>query len=339
MKKQITAKDIARIANVSQATVSYVVNGRKDKRISRETYDRVRAVIDEYHYVPNQAARTMRRQKCTAIGLVCASDYSRQSFLNTIEGIGKHLDEKHYTLTLFYERPGSPAVPDYVTSYQSGLIDGLIYISNKDHDEFTAPARENNIPFVVVCVDGVFSAGSPRPHAFDDVLIDCILFCREHDLRRIRYFSVENKGVFVNNKFPEFRKLLARFYPEADLKHIVVPVHERLVEYIYPGVQKFFETGEEFDIAISHNYDIGYSVQKEIFRGDVRLPQSPKNIILNTVDFYRMSYPSVSSIYIPYHSMGEYAAKLILAIIDGREDDFRHREFRCRLVHRESTMF
>ena len=104
MKSNITAKEIAKICGVSQATVSYVLNDRSDKRISQQTIDRVRQAIKEYHYVPNEAARSMRNKKCAAIGIVCAWDYSRQSFLETIEGIGRHLDKMHHTLTLFYEK-------------------------------------------------------------------------------------------------------------------------------------------------------------------------------------------------------------------------------------------
>ena len=51
-----------------------------------------------------------------------------------------------------------------------------------------------------------------------------------------------------------------------------------------------------------------------------------------------MTYPSISGITVPYTEMGEYAAKLIMAIIAGTEENFPYREFQCELVHRESTL-
>lgn len=336
MKSNITAKEIAKICGVSQATVSYVLNDRSDKRISQQTIDRVRRAIKEYHYVPNEAARSMKNKKCAAIGIVCAWDYSRQSFLETIEGIGRHLDKMHHTLTLFYEKK-EDTFPSYINSYKSNLIDGLIYISNKEHERFVEPAEKYGIPYVVVCMDGVFSKRSPKPHAFDDVLEECAAFCREKNLRSIRYFSVDNEGVFVNNKFPQFEKIVSRIYPECDLEHVIIPVRYRCPENIYPGLKEYIDT-HEFDIAISHNYDIGYLLQKEILKNGVVLPQHPKNLFINNVDFYAITYPSVSGISIPYYEMGRYAAKLILSILAGEEEEFSYQEFTCRLIHRESTL-
>lgn len=336
MKKNITAKEVAELCGVSQATVSYVVNKRTDKRISQATKEKVEKIVAQYNYVPNEAARAMRNKKCTAIGIVCAWEYSRQSFLDTIEGIGKYLDQRNYTLTLFYEDKEDVS-PSYVYSYKSNHIDGLIYISNKEHKHFIKPAEINDIPYVVLCMDGVFSKKSPKPHAFNKVLEQCAQFCRDKQLRQIRYFSVDNEGVFVNDKYAEFEKISASIYPQCNVEHVIIPVSHRCPENIYPVLKKYMDN-EKFDIAISHNYDVGYLIQKEILKKGVALPQYPKNIFLNNVDFYAITYPSVTGISIPYHDMGRYAAKLILAILEGSEHTFPYQTFSCTLIHRESTL-
>lgn len=55
-----TSTDIARLAGVSRATVSYVLNGRADQSISEATRDRVLAAARELNYVPNAASRALR---------------------------------------------------------------------------------------------------------------------------------------------------------------------------------------------------------------------------------------------------------------------------------------
>ena len=201
MKKNVTAKDIAKLCGVSQATVSYVINNRQNQKISEETRRKVLDAVEALHYYPNASAKSMRTKNCTSIGIVCAKDYSRQAFLNAFTGISQYLSQIDYTITIFNEMDDIDSSPDYVKSYYSNVIDGLIFISNDDHAAFTKPADENHIPYVVICMDGVFSKKTPFPHAFEYALQECASFCLEKGIREVRYFSISNDGLLVNNKY------------------------------------------------------------------------------------------------------------------------------------------
>lgn len=65
--KPITAKDIARIAGVSRSTVTGVVNDYPF--IAEKTKKKVRAIIEEYGYVPNVAARGLVGKRSPVLGL------------------------------------------------------------------------------------------------------------------------------------------------------------------------------------------------------------------------------------------------------------------------------
>ena len=103
MKKNVTAKDIAKLCGVSQATVSYVINNRQNQKISEETRRKVLDAVEALHYYPNASAKSMRTKNCTSIGIVCAKDYSRQAFLNAFTGISQYLSQIDYTITIFNE--------------------------------------------------------------------------------------------------------------------------------------------------------------------------------------------------------------------------------------------
>lgn len=333
MKKKITARDIARACGVSQATVSYVINNKENQKIAAETRQKILKAIEEMHYYPNVSARHMKSRSSAAVGIVCAKDYSRQAFLDALEGISEYFSKIHYTMIIFYEETDGDR---YVASYFSELIDGLIFISNSDHDDFIRPAAENRIPYAVICLDGVFSRRSPRPDAFRPALAECLDYCRGNGLKKIRYFSVDNGGRLVNNKFPDFSGLAADIYPECDLAHVVCPVRARSYDQIHPYLAEYLKR-ESFDIAVCQNYDIGLAVQNEILKRGIAVPQSPKLIILNDVNFYGMLYPSLSGIRIPYREMGVYAAELAVAVIEEREDEFTYMDFTCTLIHRDSS--
>ncbi|HEY3573237.1 MAG TPA: LacI family DNA-binding transcriptional regulator [Arthrobacter sp.] len=66
-----TIRDVAERAGVSLTTVSYVLSGRTGgtTRISPSTQERVMAAVDDLGYVPNQAARGMRRGRTDLVAI------------------------------------------------------------------------------------------------------------------------------------------------------------------------------------------------------------------------------------------------------------------------------
>ena len=65
-----TSTDIARLAGVSRATVSYVLNARADQSISEATRDRVLDAARELQYVPNAASRALRAGESRLVLLI-----------------------------------------------------------------------------------------------------------------------------------------------------------------------------------------------------------------------------------------------------------------------------
>ncbi len=66
-----TIRDVAELARVSLTTVSYCLSGRSggSTRISKATQDRVLAAAQELGYVPNHAARGMRRGRTDVVAV------------------------------------------------------------------------------------------------------------------------------------------------------------------------------------------------------------------------------------------------------------------------------
>jgi LacI family transcriptional regulator len=69
-RKSPSMYDVARLAGVSQTTVSFVVNNSPNTNISQETRDRVWAVVKELGWQPNAMARGLRTRHSHTIGLI-----------------------------------------------------------------------------------------------------------------------------------------------------------------------------------------------------------------------------------------------------------------------------
>ena len=81
MAKKYTMLDIAKAANVSKATVSYVLNDKQNARISEETRRRILQIANLYQYVPNLSAKYLCANKKKLIGIIIG-DSSFKSFIS-----------------------------------------------------------------------------------------------------------------------------------------------------------------------------------------------------------------------------------------------------------------
>ncbi|HOT91958.1 MAG TPA: LacI family DNA-binding transcriptional regulator [Anaerolineae bacterium] len=99
--KRPTQVDVARLAGVSTATVSYVVNGLADGRvpISEETRQRVLKAIEELGYEPDARAQALRSGTMQTVGLILPNIHNPH-FWQTADGVEQELRAAGYHMLL-----------------------------------------------------------------------------------------------------------------------------------------------------------------------------------------------------------------------------------------------
>src|SRR3954465_652960 len=92
-KSSLTIRDIARLAGVSAATVSRVVN--RDARVSTAKRGAVMAVIEQVHYQPSAVAQWLARGTSKAFG-VLTEDLASDFYGQALKGIESGLRNSGY---------------------------------------------------------------------------------------------------------------------------------------------------------------------------------------------------------------------------------------------------
>jgi LacI family transcriptional regulator len=148
----ITIRDIAKKLNLSIAAVSRAMDGYPD--ISEETRERVVQTAKEMGYVPNQAARHLRRKKADAIGYVLPSHTPRFAdpfFTEFIAGLGDETARHPFDLTISIAPPGEEAEKHLYQSWVQGhKVDGFILTHLRLQDWRVEYLSQQGIPFTAL---------------------------------------------------------------------------------------------------------------------------------------------------------------------------------------------
>jgi len=128
-KARVTMKDVALKAGVSQSTVSFVLNGLEDMRISRETRKRVMDAVDELGYRARGAGRPPKGAGQGVIGLMFDEIATSPFAAISIEGV----QEEAWKQNIVVEIVMTGGDPDYETEilkkWSGDNVLGVIYAS------------------------------------------------------------------------------------------------------------------------------------------------------------------------------------------------------------------
>lgn len=122
----VTGKDIARELGISQPTVSRILSGRGDDRISLETRERVLEAAARLDYQPNALARSLRHGKTDVVGFYSVYDYdARNDFLGALIGSLQRACNAHHLDLLLYSTFSERSRDEIASKLRDGRIDGL----------------------------------------------------------------------------------------------------------------------------------------------------------------------------------------------------------------------
>ena len=172
-----TQVDVARLAGVSRATVSYVVNGVKEGRvpISEETRQRVLDAVEELGYEPDARAQALRSGNTNTIALIIP-DLRNPHFCEYATGVEEAARAAGYHLLLSSTTLNDEYAVEIFKDLSRRRFDGLILASSFILESEEAQAtleqvRRRGLPIVELSENyGVDSIGTDYREATTEVM-------------------------------------------------------------------------------------------------------------------------------------------------------------------------
>ncbi|MEO0669846.1 MAG: LacI family DNA-binding transcriptional regulator [Pseudomonadota bacterium] len=143
---RITASDVAKVAGVSQPTVSRVFN--RSASVDPVKAEHVRAVARELGYIPNLVARTLNSGTSFRIGIVLA--YLKNGFFGeALQDLSRTLNARGYSVTVYFAGNSSDEVDAIVDDLLADQVDGIVLASISLSNHLVTRVRKSGIPCVL----------------------------------------------------------------------------------------------------------------------------------------------------------------------------------------------
>lgn len=118
-----TIRDIARLAGVSVATVSGVLNNKPT--VKPALVDRVKRAMEALDYHPDHVARSLRVRRTCTVGMVIA-DVTNPFFTDVIRGVEKEAQSNGYSVILCDANEDPALERHYLSTLFSRRVDGVL---------------------------------------------------------------------------------------------------------------------------------------------------------------------------------------------------------------------
>jgi len=330
---RVRMEDIARRVGVSRTTVSFVLTNRPDASVSVETRRRIREAAAELGYRPHAGARALAAQRSGLIGMITeivTGPYGP----DVIKGALDEAWQSGYFLMVAASE-GDPelervAIERLLEQRAEGLI-----VASSMHIERTLPTSLGGVPTVLVHATdqaGRVPAIVPDEEGGGAVATRRLLDAGHH---RVGMVNLPPETLAARGRFAGYARALAERGFDQDPDFVVhaggtaddgYEATLRLLDLPRRPTALFYATDR---MAMG-----GYDAIKE--RG-LRIPEDVAVVGFDNQELIAMFLrPKLTTVALPFASMGSQAVALIAALNSG-EDVPKRTLVPCALVERDSV--
>lgn len=328
----MTIKEIARLAKVSQSTVSKALNDKPD--VNPETKRKIIDLARQYDFVPNAFGKGLKSQTSENIGVIFCREMQPLSgnpfFSRILEGIEAELAINNYNLVLqLIPEARQDTLPKMVRQRQ---VDGLILVGIFQ-EYFIQNILSHNI--LVVLVDPKMTINN-----CSQVLIDnehgaftATQYLIQKGHRRIGFISDDVERLSFKLRFDGYKKAL---------KYNDLPFDKNLImtggsEKGYEHVKRLLKY-ENRPTAIFTSNDInaihGYRAIQE---QNLKIPDDVSIIGFDDIDLAKYATPSLTTIRVYKEELGSIGVRTLMQMISGENKTTITTIVPTRLIERDSV--
>lgn len=331
--ERVTRADVARMAEVSETVVSYVINN--NRYVAKDKRERVEKAIAVLNYRPNNVARALKGKRSNQI-LFIADQITNEYFSRIVSGMDTYAYEAGYLISLCANRN----TMEFVSQVISRQYDGIIISSTSFPTEYIAEFGKAGIPVVLfkhrrretlpenvaVLASGLYTGARA-----------CVKHLISKGKKNIIYIDrISRKG----NRSSEEDLRLSGFMDEIRVNRlnlssasIVAGAHNE--EELSEMVKKRLKDGPLVDGIYGRNDMVACIAMYAAIELGFQIPGDIGVIGFDNSSLSRFCCPSLTTMEMQRDEISKTAIQMMVDMINGKKTE--NVEFRTKLIERKST--
>jgi len=329
----VTIVDIARMAGVSLATVSRVINN--PEKVAQGTREKVLKIMEEHNYIYNALAGGLANKNTRTLGIIIPT-ITNPIFALATNGFQKTAVRKGYSVLMGSAEYSADQEYDLVRLFLEKQVDGIVFTGRPTHPQSVEYLRKRNIPFIVIWE----KAGSEGMSyvTFDNALATRRAVDHLIDLghRRIAFIS-------GNFELSSRSKRRWQGYKES-LQQANIPYDGDLVIQTEFKVSAGQAAAAQLlklalpPTAIFCGTDLlAYGAMASVQKSGRKIGSDISIIGFDDLEMSAVMNPPLTSIWIPAAEIGEIASQTLIDILSGKTRGTVQHLLESKLIIRESV--
>lgn len=332
----LTLKDIAKLANVSESTVSRCLND--SSLVSHLTKERVKDIAKENNFQFNTNARNLAKKKSNKIGIIFPDGYYKfnmQHFFSKIqEYLIKFIEEKKYEPVIYTLSNQKKSMIDLINSKE---VDGFLIATRDISEKDIEVIREKNIPYSFVYYKPYRVWGEMNLYTCDNVESGYIAtkYLIENNCKKIITITSNNDKL---KNYTERTLGYLKAMKEANLKiykeYIIKDeMNFKLGERLAKEKKEFFK---KIDGIFCQQDKVALGLMKGLIDEGFVIPGDISVIGHDDMEIIDYFTPKLTSIKQPFENICKNSVYSLVSIIEKKPKLYR-KIFKTTIVERESV--
>lgn len=332
MKK--TINEVAKLAGVSKATVSRVIN--ESKPVNPDKKEKVLKAIKELEFRPNPVARGLVHKRTGLIG-VLIPDITNPFFAEIVRGIEGVIQTHQFNIILCHTFHSHEKEMEHLHMLHEKYVDGIIFMTSKVTDAHRKFFVESKLPVTFV---------NRRCSDLNSYSVDINNYQAAFEITSFFLKRGHRKIAVIRAPLTDKTSGYERFrgYQDA-LRAYQLPIDENLVlrsnfkvENAYKAVRNFLDGGNKASAMVATSDLMAIGAIKCLTDHGYRVPEEIEVSGFDDIPMATYYRPSITTIHQPILDMGKTASKMLIAKMEGRGLLEKNIVLPHTIVFRKSTL-